>query len=95
MEQNLRPISVIIASGVTETISFPNQFLGLAESIIISNLDASNVARFQINGESNPLLTLSTGAFRTIDKTKINTIKIIAGAAGAVQVEAQVRLLVK
>ena len=92
---NKPPVSHIVPAGQTETISFPNQFLGIAESIIITNLDATNVAKYQINGESNPTLNLSTGAFRAIDDTRISTIKIIARAAGAVQIEAQVELLVK
>jgi hypothetical protein len=39
-----------------------------------------------------PILTLSTASFRSIDNTNISSIKIVAGASGAVQVEAQVQL---
>ena len=88
----LSPIMVIVPQGVTQTISFPNEYLGRAVSILISNLDASNVATYQIGGNAMPILSLSTGAFRSIDDTNISIIKITAGAAGAVQVEAQVQL---
>ena len=86
-----RPVSHIIPAGTTEIVSFINEFLGEAEAIIISNLDSSNICTFQINGDSNPILTLASGADRSIDKTIIKTIKIVAGAAGAVQLEAQIR----
>lgn len=83
---------VVIPAGTTQTISFPNQFLGYAVSILISNLDAANIATYQINGDAMPILTLSTASFRAIDDTKINLITVTAGAAGAVQIEAQVQL---
>ena len=88
----LSPVMVIVPQGQTQTISFPNEYLGSAVSILISNLDASNVCTYQIGGESMPILTLSTASFRSIDNTNISSIKIVAGASGAVQVEAQVQL---
>jgi hypothetical protein len=87
----LAPVMVIIPAGTTRVISFPNEFLGEAISILISNLDAANIATYQIGGQSAPILTLSTGAFRSIDDTRIRLISVTAGAAGAVQVEAQVQ----
>ena len=91
----LSPIMVVVPAGVTRTISFPNEFLGIATSLLISNLDAANIATYQIGGAAMPTLTLSTGAFRVIDDTKVKLITITAGAAGAVQVEAQVQILVR
>lgn len=91
----LAPIMVIIPATESKTISFPDEYLGYATSILISNLDATNVATYQINGNTMPILSLSTGAFRAIDDTKIHLLTIQAGAAGACQVEAQVQLLVK
>ena len=87
----LAPVMVVVPAGTTRTISFPNEFLGEAISILISNLDATNVATYQIGGEAQPTLTLSTQAFRSIDDTRIKLITVTAGAAGAVQVEAQVQ----
>ena len=88
----LAPVVVIVPAGSTRVISFPNEFLGNCVSILLSNLDAANVANYQINGQSMPILTLATSAFRSIDDTKIHTLLITAGAAGGVQVEAQVQL---
>lgn len=90
----LEPVMVIVPAGTTRTISFPDEFLGVCISILISNLDAANVATYQIGGAAQPTLTLATQAFRTIDDTKIKLLTVTAGAAGAVQVEAQVQKLV-
>lgn len=90
----LEPVTVIVPAGTTRTISFINEYLGRATSILISNLDATNVATYQIGGATQPTLTLSTGAFRAIDDTMISLITITAGAAGAVQVEAQVQKVI-
>lgn len=91
----LEPVMVIIPAGATRTISFIDEFLGMATSLLISNLDAANIATYRIGGEAMPTLTLSTGAFRAIDDTKISIITITAGAAGAVQLEAQVQPVVR
>ena len=88
----LRPtVQIVVPLGTTRVVSFPDEFLGIAESILISNLDASNVATYQIGGQSMPTLILSSGAFRAISETKIKIISITAGAAGAVQLEAQIQ----
>ena len=87
----IEPIMVVIPAGTTRTISFSNEFFGIATSLLITNLDAVNVATYQIGGGAMPTLNLSTNAFRTIDNTKIKLITITAGAAGAVQLEAQVQ----
>ena len=90
----LEPIMIVVQAGQTRTISFINEYLGRATSILISNLDASNIATYQIGGPSQPTLNLSTGAFRTIDDTRIDLLTITAGAAGAVQIEAQVQRVI-
>ena len=82
------PISVIVAAGATQTISFPQQFFGFGTSLIITNLDATNVATYQINGETQPVLSLQADAFRTLNNIKLSLITIVAGAAGAVQIQA-------
>jgi hypothetical protein len=87
----IEPIMVVIPAGTTRTISFSNEFFGIATSLLITNLDAANIATYQIGGAGMPSLNLSVGAFRTIDNTKIQLITITAGAAGAVQLEAQVQ----
>ena len=87
----LSPVMVVIPAGTTRTVSFPDEFLGEAISILITNLDAANTATYQINGTAMPTLTLATQSFRTIDDTRIRQISVTAGAAGAVQIEAQVQ----
>jgi len=89
----LEPISVLVLAGTSRTISFPNEFFGLAIAIRITNLDGANVATYQINGSSSITLTLAAGGNRSINDTVVHQIAIVAGAAGAVQVEAQVLLL--
>jgi hypothetical protein len=87
----LAPVMVNVPLGTTRIISFPDEFLGEAISILISNLDAANVASYRIGGAAQQQLLLSSGAFRAIDDTRIRIIEVTAGAAGAVQVEAQVQ----
>lgn len=82
------PISVVIPAGTTRTISFPQEFFGFGTSIIITNLDAANNATYQINGETQPVLTLAPDAFRTLNSVKLSLITVTAGAAGAVQIQA-------
>jgi len=89
----LQPVSIIIPAGTTQTISFPNQFFGRAISIRISNNDLVNTATYQINGESRAILTLAATGNRSINDTVIELITIVAGAAGSVQIEAQVLLI--
>jgi len=89
----LAPISVVIPAAGSRTISFPDEFFGLAVSFIITNLDAAAVATYRINGGSNPLLTLGADSFRAVDDTKIHLIEINASAGAATQLQAQVQLL--
>jgi len=87
-EQLEEPISYIVAAGATNTTSFPQNFFRFASSVIITNLDGANTATYQINGEAQPVLTLAAGDFRTLNGIKISLLTIVAGAAGAVQVQA-------
>ena len=82
------PISVVVPAGTTQTISFPQEFFGFGTSIIITNLDSVNVATYQINGETQPVLTLGAGDFRTLNNVKLSLITITAGAVGATQLQA-------
>lgn len=91
--QELPQVSVVIPLGTTDRISFPNRFFGVAKSLRITNLDAINVATYQIGGEATPLLTLAASASRAINDTDVNLLIINAGAAGSVQVEAQIQLI--
>ena len=85
----LYPVRVICLPGVTTGVSFPDQFLGRAISLKITNNDAANAASYDYNLNGQPQ-NLAASAFSTIDNTVVNYLTIIAGAAGTVLIEAQV-----
>ena len=85
----LYPVRVICAAGATTGISFPDQFLGRAISLKISNNDATNSATYDYN-LNRVFANLAASAFDTVDNTVVNYLTVIAGAAGTVLVEAQV-----
>lgn len=85
----LFPIRVIVPAGATRVISFPNEFLGRAVSMLIQNNDAANNASYQYGGDALPFQNLAASTFRTIDNTIVNRLAVVAGAGGTVLVEAQ------
>ena len=85
----LYPVRVICLAGVTTGVSFPDQFLGRAISLKITNNDAANAASYDYN-LNGQFANLAASAFATIDNTVINYLTVTAGAAGTVLVEAQV-----
>jgi hypothetical protein len=85
----LYPVRVICAAGATTGISFPDQFMGRAVSLKISNNDSANAASYDYN-LNGQFQNLAASNFATIDGTVVNYLTIITGAAGTVLVEAQV-----
>ena len=85
----LYPVRVICPAGVTTGISFPDQFLGRAISLKITNNDAANAATYDYN-LNGQFANLAASSFSTIDNTVVNYLTVIAGAAGTVLIEAQV-----
>ena len=85
----LYPVRVVCAAGVTTGISFPDQFLGRAINLKITNNDGGNAASYDYNLNS-VFANLAASTFSTIDNTIVNYLTVIAGAAGTVLVEAQV-----
>lgn len=85
----LYPVRVICAAGVTTGISFPDQFLGRAISLKISNNDSANASSYDYN-LNGQFQNLAASNFATIDNTIVNYLTITAGAAGTTLVEAQV-----
>lgn len=92
-EEELPIVKVVVPAGATQTISFPNQFFGVAVAVKITNVDAANNASYRIDGETQPTITLLPSAFVTIGGTKISLLTITAGAVGVCQVEASLRKL--
>ena len=85
----LYPVRVICAAGVTTGISFPDQFLGRAISLKITNNDAANATAYDYN-LNGQFQNLAASSFATVDNTIVNYLTITAGAAGTTLVEAQV-----
>lgn len=85
----LYPIRVLCPQGVTTSISFPDQFLGRAINLKITNNDGGNAASYDYN-LNRLFANLPASSFSTLDNAVVNYMTVIAGAAGSVLVEAQV-----
>jgi len=85
----LFPVRVIVAAGTTRTISFVDEFVGVATSLNFQNEDGANAATFRYGGEALPSMNLPASSFRTIDNTQVKLCQVVAGAAGDTIVEAQ------
>ncbi len=90
----LYPIRVLCAANVQTNISFPDQFLGRAVSLKITNNDAANAATYDYN-LNRVFANLAASSFDTVDSAVVNYMTINAGAAGTVLIEAQVLPIVK
>ena len=85
----LYPIRILCAANVQTNISFPDQFLGRAIALKISNNDATNSANYDYN-LNRVFANLAASAFDTVDGTVVNYMTVNAGAAGTVLIEAQI-----
>ena len=85
----LYPVRVVCPQGVQTAISFPDQFLGRAINLKITNNDGTNAASYDYNLNS-VFANLPSSSFATLDNAVVNYLTVIAGAAGSVLVEAQV-----
>jgi len=90
----LYPIRVLCPQGVQTNISFPDQFLGRAIALKISNNDGTNAATYDYN-LNRVFANLAASSFDTIDSAVVNYMTINAGALGTVLVEAQILPLIK
>ena len=85
----LYPIRILCPANVQTNISFPDQFLGRAIALKISNNDATNSANYDYN-LNKVFANLAASAFDTVDGTVVNYMTVNAGAAGTVLIEAQI-----
>ena len=85
----LYPVRVLCPLGVQTNISFPDQFLGRAINLKITNNDGTNAATYDYN-LNGLFANLPLSSFATLDNAVVNYLTVIAGAAGTVLVEAQV-----
>ena len=77
-----------IATGATTTIVYPNSYKGVAISAAIINQDGTNACTISLNGSIS--FSLSAGGSFNVNDQNIVSVKITAGAAGGVDVVAQV-----
>lgn len=82
-------INIDVAAGVTSVVDFVGRFNGIAKSVLIDNLDAANVALYRLNSRSAEQRQVRANSTRVLT-VPIELIEIIAGAAGAVQITAEV-----
>ena len=85
----LYPVRILCAANTTTRISFPDQYLGRAINLKISNNDGTNAASYDYN-LNQVFANLPASTFATIDNTVVNYLTVIAGAADTVLVECQV-----
>jgi len=85
----LYPVRIVCPQGVTTNISFPDQFLGRAINLKITNNDGTNAASYDYNLNAT-FANLPAANFSTVDNAVVNYLTVIAGAAGSTLVEAQV-----
>ena len=85
----LFPISVVVAGGTTRVISFPDEFLGVAVNLKITNNDGANAATYRIGQDAMNDRNLPASNFDTISNANVKYVSVTAGAAGTVLVEAQ------
>jgi hypothetical protein len=90
----LYPIRVVCPAGVQTNISFPDQFLGRAIAIKITNNDAANAATYDYN-LNRVFANLAASSFDVVDGAVVNYMTINAGAGGTCLIEAQVLPLQK
>tara|TARA_R110000751_G_scaffold63272_1_gene130680 strand:+ start:405 stop:776 length:372 start_codon:yes stop_codon:yes gene_type:complete len=89
----LYPVRIVVPAaavlGTNFGISFPDQFLGRAISLKITNNDGVNACfyDYNLNGQFQ---SLAASSFDTVDNTVVNYLTVQAGAAGTTLIEAQV-----
>jgi len=82
-------VADIVAGGSgTTTVHYPTLYRAIAISVAIKNQDAANTCTFSVNGQ--PTVTLSAGADQNINGQNIVSVQVTPGAAGSVDLLAQV-----
>jgi hypothetical protein len=85
----LFPISAIVPAGATRVISFPDEFLGIAVNLKITNNDGANAATYRVGQDAMNNRNLAASSFDTISNSNIKYLQVVAGAGDTVLVEAQ------
>ena len=79
---------IIAAGAAATTVHYPSSYRSYAISAAIKNQDAANACTFSVNGQ--PAVSLSAGADQNINNQCIVSIQVTPGAAGTVDILAQV-----
>jgi len=84
------PVRLVCPANTTTRISFPDQFLGRAISLKITNNSGANAASYDYN-VNEVFANLAASTFATLDNAIVNYLTVITGAAvgDTVLVEAQ------
>ena len=77
-----------IALGTTGSIVYPDLYKGVAISVAILNQDGANACQVSINGSQQ--FTLAAGSQFNVNDQNVISVRIVAGAAGQVDLVAQV-----
>ena len=77
-----------VAAGTTASVSYPNQYKGVAISVAILNQDGTNPCTISINGSRT--FSLSAGGSFSVNDQNIVSVTVTAGAAGVTDLVAQV-----
>lgn len=80
----------IVAAGATDIINFLQQFQGMARGISLLNRDGANAATYILNNDRASAINVPANSLISINDQWIEQIEITAGAAGAVQVTAEI-----
>ena len=84
------PISQQVAAGAVTTILFPSQFNGNARSILLSNRDGANAGFVRLNGLTSSQIRIPPSGSFAFSEQWINLIEITAGAAGIMDLAAEI-----
>lgn len=84
------PISVLIAAGLTQVVSFPQSFLGMARSVNFRNNDGANAVTLAINGDLINTINLPASGTFSLNDMWIEEVRVVAGAAGSTVVNAEI-----
>ena len=77
-----------IALGTTGSIVYPDLYKGVAISVAILNQDGANACQIEVNGSRQ--FALAAGGQFNINDQNVVSVRVTAGAAGQVDLVAQV-----
>lgn len=82
-------VVVNVGAGATRVIDFRQEFQAIAKNVLLDNQDLVNPATYRVNSRGDPTRTLRADSTRNVG-VAIELMEINAGAAGGVEVSAEV-----